>query len=94
MESVAIKNFWQSFKYHLVIAKFVGLERLQKENMKFYNRLSMIPINLLALFFCQLIYTLVILNGDFVLTMKALYPLGIGVQVNTLTIEKFASLIF
>lgn len=81
MESVAITNFWRSFKYYLLIAKFFGLERLQKENVKFYNRLSMIPINLIVIFFSQLLYTLFCVNGDFLLIMKALYPLGIGVQV-------------
>lgn len=81
MESIAKANFWKSFMYYAKVATLLGKEYFVDPNIKFVNRRSIVSIFMLTFFYFQFGYSIYFVNGDFELTMKAMYPLGVVFQV-------------
>lgn len=82
MESIAKTNFWKSFKFYAMVATLLGKEYFIVLNKKFVNPRSIVSIAMLSIFYLQFGYSVYFINGDFKLTMKALYPMGLVFQVN------------
>lgn len=82
MEAEAKSNFWKSLKYYSVIGKLIGMRSFLKKDFVFINRVSMITISVIIMFYFQFAYTLYMIDGNFTLLMQAMFPLGIGLQVS------------
>lgn len=82
MEAEAISNFWNSLKYYTAIGKFNGMRSFLKEDFQFVNRVSLMTITVIVMFWFQFAYSLYVIDGNFYLMMQAMFPLGIGLQVS------------
>lgn len=81
MESIAKTNFWKSFKFYAMVSTLLGKEYFIDPNMNFVNRRCIVSIIMLSVFYLQFVYSIYFVYGDFALTMKAMYPLGVVFQV-------------
>lgn len=82
MEAEAKSNFWKSLKYYNLIGKFMGMRSFLKEDFQFINRISLITIIVIIIFYFQFAYSIYVINGNLSLICQAMFPLGIGVQVS------------
>lgn len=74
-------NFWKSLKYYSSLGKLLGMQSFLKKDFKYINRISLITIGVIIMFYFQFAYTLYVIDGTFILIMQAMFPLGIGLQV-------------
>lgn len=84
MEAEAKSNFWKSLKYYALISKLLGMQSFLKEDFKFINRISLLTIIVIIMFFFQIAYSMYVIDGNFYLLMQSMFPLGIGLQVSLL----------
>lgn len=84
MEAEAKSNFWKSLKYYALISKLLGMQSFLKEDFKFINRISLLTIIVIIMFFFQIAYSIYVIDGNFYLLMQSMFPLGIGLQVSLL----------
>lgn len=82
MEAEAKSNFWKSLKYYALISKLLGMQSFLKEDFKFINRISLLTIIVIIMFFFQIAYSMYVIDGNFYLLMQSMFPLGIGLQVS------------
>lgn len=82
MEAEAKLNFWKSLKYYALISKLLGMQSFLKEDFKFINRISLLTIIVIIMFFFQIAYSMYVIDGNFYLLMQSMFPLGIGLQVS------------